>query len=169
MEGIQSRINNANRESLGFRVGQVKSGITQTTIPESIKKIVGNKIVNISIVPWMRSQTITVTAKGLKPSATMYPFFDRVEVGSYCTPNGGNLGDPLVTDINGNITLTFDIPQGTFLTGEKLFRLTDSNTDSLSDVTTATELIFRAQGLLKTTEEGIVSTRVPFLHRESVH
>ena len=169
IEGILERTSAATREAIAYRVGQVKSGITQTLIPESITKILGNRIVNVSIIPWMRSQTITINAYGMKPETTVYPFFDGTDVSSYCKPSGGSLGGAITTDANGAVeNLIFYVPSGVFRTGERLFRLIDSSTNTLSGATTASENLFRAQGLLRTDDDGLVSTRSSFLRREAV-
>ena len=66
--------------------GQNKTltGLKKGNVPEKILKTVGNKIVNISIIPKMREQTLTFLAKGLKPNKNVYAFFDDIKVTSFC-------------------------------------------------------------------------------------
>ena len=53
-----------------------RTGIKQTTVPESIRRTVGNKVVDVSIIPFVRAHTIFFTAKGLKPKQNVSAFFD---------------------------------------------------------------------------------------------
>ena len=61
------------------------SGIKSGNVPEKIIKVFGNKLVNISIVPKVRQQTIKFIAKGLKPSKNVYAFFNDVPVSTKIT------------------------------------------------------------------------------------
>ena len=78
----------------------------------------------------------------MKPNTRVYPYFDNVAITSYVTPTGGSLGGNLVTDSNGAVSGTFAIPDPTndsnprWRTGQRLFRLTSSSTNSSNDVET---------------------------------
>ena len=56
------------------------SGLKSGNVPEKIMKTIGNKVVNISIVPVVREQTITFVAKGLKPRKNVFAFFGDTQV-----------------------------------------------------------------------------------------
>lgn len=43
----------------------------------------GERVVDVTSTPWMRPQTITFAAKGLKPNTTVYPFFDDILISRY--------------------------------------------------------------------------------------
>ena len=62
--------------------GQTKTltGLKSGNVPEKITKIVGNKSVNISVVPKIREQTITFVAKGLKPNKNVYAYFGDTKI-----------------------------------------------------------------------------------------
>ena len=66
--------------------GQNKTltGLKKGNVPEKILKTIGNKIVNVSVLPKIRPQTITFLAKGLKPNRNVYAFFDDTKVTSFC-------------------------------------------------------------------------------------
>ena len=51
------------------------TGLSSGSVPEKIIKSIGNKTVNLSIVPKVREQSITFIAKGLKPSKNVYAYF----------------------------------------------------------------------------------------------
>ena len=107
-----------------------REGILSKNQPETIKKTVNNKIVNDTIIPYSREQTVIFKAEGLKPKALHYVYIDDVNVTSQSesavklttstqTPfeaNEGELvrihktgatdvfGTLVATDVNGNTT-----------------------------------------------------------------
>jgi hypothetical protein len=75
----------------------------------------------------------------------------------------------LTTTRAGDVAGVFNIPNGIFRVGEKLFRLIDSSTGDIPSSTTNGDASFFAQGLLQTTENTIVSTIAPTIQRTSVN
>ena len=57
-----------------------RTGIKSVNMPQSISKVIGNKVVSASVVPFVRAQTINFKAKGLKPNQNVFPFFDNTAV-----------------------------------------------------------------------------------------
>ena len=57
-----------------------RTGIKTANMPQSITKVIGNKVVDASVVPFVRSQTINFKARGLKPSENVFAFFDNTAV-----------------------------------------------------------------------------------------
>ena len=147
---------------------QTRTGIRTTIVPERVTKNLGDRIVDVSIVPFIRNKVVTINATAMKPNTQVYPFFDDVNVLQYCEYAGVS-GGPIVTDDSGKVTdLKFNIPAGVFKTGEREFRLTDSSTNNVKSATTSAETTYFAQGLLQTKQSTVVSTRVPTLRRQSV-
>ena len=62
---------------------KTRSGLKKGKVPEKILKTIGNKVVNISVLPKLREQTINFVAKGLKPNKNVYAFFDDTKVTSF--------------------------------------------------------------------------------------
>ncbi len=152
-----------------LRGRETRQGIQTRVVPERIERSLGNRIVDVSIVRFVRAQTLVINSEGMKPNTTVFPYFDNVEVTEFCRPNGGALGDPIVTDAAGEVpNLEFEIPAGRFRTGDRLFRLTDEPNNIVANAITSAESCWTAQGLLQTREEAIVSTRIPILRRQSV-
>ena len=60
------------------------------------------------------------------------------------------------------------LPDTTYRTGERLVRLTDSSTDTLSTTTTVAEKLFRVQGMLQSREGAQSSTRTIESKREDI-
>ena len=155
-------------------VSQTRTGVRQRLVPQVVRNSIGDRVVNVAFVPFIRSRTITFSATRMKPNTRVYPFFDNINITSYVTPNGGSLGGNLITDASGAVSGTFAIPSPTvdsnprWRTGERVFRLTSSSTDSrTTDVETSAEADYIARGILETVQETIISTREPRLVRES--
>ena len=120
-----------------------------------IEKSVGNRFVDINVVPYIRSKTIYFEAKGLKPNTTLYGFFDDVA-----------MNNQYMTDEHGTVDGVFTIPKGKFRTGEKIFRLIDDSNNDINKAETICEMVYLAAGLLSNTDERIVGTRPPIHKKE---
>ena len=148
------------------QVSQTRTGIRSVAIPETVRTSIGDRIVSVAFVPFIRSRTLTFSATRLKPNTRVYPFFDGIDVSSYVTPTGGSLGGNLVSDTNGAVSGTFAIPDPKvdsnprWRTGQRQFRLTSSSTNSLTGtIETAGNAEYIARGLLETVRETIISSR----------
>ena len=112
------------------RVGQVRSGIRTSLVPNEVRKSIGNRVIGTSFVPLIRPQTIRFTATGMKPNTRVYAFFDGIDVNEFVTPGSikelslrlpsesygvwieptSNAGAALTTDSKGEIAGLFNIP-----------------------------------------------------------
>ena len=136
-------------------------------MPQTVRQSLGNRVISVAFVPFIRSRTISFEGYGLRPNTRVYPFFDNIDVSTYVTPTGGSLGGNVVTDANGFVSGTFAIPDPNttsnprWRTGKRVFRLTSSSTNSAdrTAVATSAEGDYDAKGLLETTQEAIISTR----------
>lgn len=158
--------------------GQERSGTRLVLNPTAENYNLGNRVIDTSVIPYMRSIYIKVSGHGLKPGANLYAFFDGINVSDYCTPttalfvDSGSVGDQLVANSSGDVYFTFRIPNSTalrFTVGTKTLRLCDSPTNSASDTLTACEARFTSSGLAQTQQNTILSTQVPNLSTESVY
>ncbi len=158
------------------QVSQTRTGIRAVAVPETVRTSIGDRVVSVAFVPFIRSRTLTFVATRLKPNTRVYPFFDNIDITSYVTPNGGALGGNLVSDANGKVQGTFAIPDPKtssnprWRTGQRLFRLTSSSTNSLTNanVETAANVEYVARGLLETVRETIISSREARVEMRSV-
>ena len=151
---------------------QVRTGNRLIVTPQTITNNYGTRVIDVSLIPFIRSRTLQFTGYGLKPSTKLYAFFDGEDVTSYITPanssfaNTATEGGSLVSDSSGNVYGFFRIPSDDvlkFRVGSKPFRLTDSitNSSTIGNVTTSAEATYTSQGLSQTTQDTIVSTRQP--------
>ena len=107
-----------------------------------------------------RQKNINFVAEGMKPLTRVYPFFDKVNVGSFVTPNANgystaSLGGAIIADGNGEVSGVFTIPDPNvagnpkFKTGERLFRLTSSSSNIISpEPETFAQSLFSSTGIL---------------------
>ena len=145
---------------------QTRTGIrNEITGVDTVRNSIGDRVVDVSVIPFIRARNIRVDVTGMKPNTRVYARFDGEEVNAHCTPNGGVLGGSIFTDDSGSITnLTFSIPNTDtlrFRTGERQFLLTDNQAGDLITAGTYAEVVYQAQGLLQTRENVVLSTRVP--------
>ena len=76
----------ANRSTSEMNDSKARVGISANTPPESVLKSIGNKVVDTTIVPYVRGQTIQFAATGLQPLANVYVFFSESDVSAYVRP-----------------------------------------------------------------------------------
>lgn len=151
---------------------QIRTGTRLIVTPETVNRNIGNRIVDLSIIPYMRAATIAVKGDGMRPNVRVYPFFDEIDVSQYFTVNGVT-GAAITTDSAGrvgyDVPIVFNLPSGTFRTGERLLRLLDDPNNAISNCTTSAEKIYRAQGLIRTEESTVISSRNLNIRREAVN
>jgi hypothetical protein len=146
---------------------QTRGGIRTTVIPRTVTHSLGDRVVSVNFVPFIRSRDVTFEGYGLRPNTRVFPFFDNVAIASYATPDGGSLGGNLNTNANGYIKGVFAIPNPNvdsnprWRTGKRVFRLTSSSTNSMdrTAIATSAEGDYDAKGLLNTMQGVNISTR----------
>ena len=79
------RTNNAGtlRTTTTTTEGQTRSGILTSVTPETITESLGDRIVDVSVIPYMRSRGVLFTSTDFKPDTVLYPFFDNISVEEY--------------------------------------------------------------------------------------
>lgn len=138
---------------------QRRQGKTIRVIPGQTVQSIGDRIVDTSLIPWMRSRTINWSVDGLKPNVSLIATFDSVDVTALCTG--------LTTDAAGSASGTFVIPNTDslkFRTGSKIFRIAD---DAVSPTTSA-EASFAAIGTLQSKQNTIVSVTSPRIVQQNI-
>jgi hypothetical protein len=74
---------NFNRTTTTTSTGQTRSGVLSQVVPETITQSIGDRVVDVSVIPYMRSRSILFTATDFKPDTVLYPFFDNTNVEKY--------------------------------------------------------------------------------------
>ena len=67
---------------------QARSGIRTSVAPDTIQTSLGEKVVDIRMVPFIRARRVRFQAVALKPNTRVWPFFDGVNVSAFCKPRG---------------------------------------------------------------------------------
>ena len=175
---------------------QSRNGVRTSIVPDTITTDMGDKVVEINFVPFIRSRKIYFKATRLKPNTKMYAFFDGINMASYVRDESGTSNDgfvkysdrtdvenyldapshpgvatDLITDDTGTLVGSFVIPNTStlkFKTGPRIFRLTNSS-DNKKNPDTSAETQYFAQGTMNTIEHSVVSTRVPQINRTQVN
>lgn len=139
----------------------IRQGYSEQVVGAGYKtESLGDRIVSITPAYYIRSRDVIIDGKGFLPNAQLYAFFDDEPVGEYCQQAGGVLGGPLRADQTGSINLTFTIPAGKFLTGERIFKLTTSPSNELSPSPASDgESKYQAVGWIDNVQETELSIR----------
>jgi hypothetical protein len=148
---------------------QTRTGVS-TSVVEDFVESRNDRLVSVSIIPFIRAKTIEIDATNLKPDTWHYVYFDDVPVGSYVRPfssayaqdgSSTTLGKGVKTDGNGRLRAYFELPNSNtqrFPTGQRELKLTSSKYNERSPSSAGTG-IYQAQGLLQSNQTEIVSTR----------
>lgn len=73
-------------ETYATAVGQSRTGVNTKVELKTDYQQVDDRTVSTTVIPYIRSRNILVQAHKLKPSTRFYPYFDGVDISSYCTP-----------------------------------------------------------------------------------
>lgn len=142
-------------------VGQTRTGAKLSVVTETSSQTLGDRVVSIATIPYMRSITIAFEAKNLKPNTRVYPFFDGINVSAYTKPQGSTFGSQLVTNVSGEISGEFVVPNTDtlrFRTGKRVFRLADDDSNDSNFISTFADETFESTGTLQTVQNTIIST-----------
>ncbi len=108
--------------TVGVQLDQQRKGKQHTVSEQIDTESLGDRIVSRNVIQFMRARNIEFTATRLKPFTQMYPFFDNVDVASFCTPK----------------LIEIEMVSGTFEIGEDITGTMPSDEDTdTEDVSTA--------------------------------
>lgn len=182
--GSERVVNNLATWSNSWFGRPVGNRVQVVTGSRVIRELVGERVVEIEIIPFMRSIKVGFRANGLRPFTRYFPFFDGVNVSEWVrqeaiferfaenTNDFGNIftnaiehpdnNTSLLTDQNGSIAGSFVIPSTNtlrFRTGSKIFKLLDISVDDEENATSNARATFTSSGTLETLQRTISSTR----------
>ena len=141
---------------------------------------IGNIVTDVSMQPYIANRIVSFYAYNMRPNQNLHVFFDNILVDQYCAPGivpqsitdssdyhsiqkNGNWGDPIVSDQFGQVAGQFNIPGGTFKTGDRILELADVTdlTQGLDALTTKSTATFTASNLSVTKENVTLTTINP--------
>jgi hypothetical protein len=82
-------VNNARQvtvASFATQIGQSRTGVKTSIVAKIDRQVVADRVLSTAAIPYIRSRNVLVQVKGLKPNTRFYPFFDDVNVSTFCTP-----------------------------------------------------------------------------------
>jgi len=160
------------------------TNVNKVVSEETVTELVGERVINVAVIPFMRSRKIFFKAQGLRPNSKVFAFFDGRSVASWVRSESfqyysddpvdyGNLynratGHPsgsttLQTDGNGEVTGSFFIPNTSsirFRTGKRLFKILDISVDRENEALAVARAIYMSTGYLDTVQKEYMSTRI---------
>ena len=74
---------NAIRTTTTTTSSQTRSGILSKAVPQTITQSIGDRVVDVSVIPYMRAKSVLFTATDFKPDTILYPFFDGTSIEQY--------------------------------------------------------------------------------------
>lgn len=137
---IWSTTNTATTTITTTQTNQSRSGIRTDVVPDTVTTDLGQRVVEVNFVPFIRSRIVSFKAERLKPNTQVFAFFDGKDVTAYATATeefftydefsstnpaytsshtfNGRTGWPteimaktdLITDANGTVTGFFIVP-----------------------------------------------------------
>ena len=149
-----------------------------------VSSVVGDRVLSVSIIPFMRSIKVYFRAQGLRRKTRHYPYFGNTDISNFTrqenfarwatrTDDAGNVytsntshpdgTSALTTDSTGILTGSFIVPSTDalrFNTGQQIFKLLDVTGGEDSDALSSANAIFTSTGTLETRQQIIQSTRV---------
>ena len=67
---------------------QARTGIRTSVAPDTIQTALGERVVDVRMVPFIRSRRVRFKCEGMKPNTKVWAFFDGVPVSDFCKPRG---------------------------------------------------------------------------------
>jgi hypothetical protein len=70
----------AERTTTTTTTAQTRSGILSRAVPQTITQSLGDRVIDVSVIPYMRAKTVLFTATDFKPDTILHTFFDNAPV-----------------------------------------------------------------------------------------
>jgi hypothetical protein len=87
--------NVVNRSTTEITQKSSRSGVTSKFSTEVVTESIGNKVKDVSVIPYIRSRGVLFVGKMFAPNTNIYAFFDETAVTNYCNrPNIVKVFDP---------------------------------------------------------------------------
>ncbi len=151
---------------------------------EVVREQVGDRVVNVALIPFMRSRKIFFKAEGIAPNVRMWAYFDGTRVDNWVRSEsfqrmavqpddyGSKYNNAtqhpeapsaLFSNAQGEVEGSFFIPNSPaqrFRTGQRTFKLMDISANNDDDAISIASAQFTSTGILETRQRDILSTRV---------
>ena len=163
--------------------------VTRVVSEQTIRELVGDRVLDVAMIPFMRSRKVFFKAEGLRPSTRHYAYFDGTDVNDWVDgtatfdrhagrtqpdvgnrfnratthPDTSSASDRVLTsDASGKIEGSFFIPNTSairFRTGNRKFEVMDVTGGDINAALSNADTLYSAKGVLESVERSIRSTR----------
>lgn len=151
---------------------------------EIVREQIGDRVVNVALIPFMRSRKVWFKAEGIAPNVRMWAYFDGQRVDNWVRSEsfqrmatqpddyGSRYNNAtqhpetpsaLYSNAQGEVEGSFFIPNSNakrFRTGQREFKLMDISANNDDDAISIATAQFTSTGILETRQRDILSTRV---------
>ena len=149
-----------------------------------IEEVIGTKVLQVALLPFIRSRIISIRAEGLRPNTNVFLFFDGKNMANFVreaaferysssTKDYGNTlknktahkdgAGLLTTDITGAVDISFMIPNNStfrFRSGTHEIKVMDVDRNNEKLAGSVARSTYTAQGVLNTVHQDVKSTRM---------
>lgn len=152
---------------------------TQEQLRTSTEQVsLGERVVDVSLIPYMREKLIRIAITGMKTNARIYPFFDGIDVSEYCywyptldaldaaaasgvlnPANSFASSEIRKTTAQGNAFILFSLPASVFRTGDRKFTISDNPNNDFTRASTYATGTYSASGLSQIRESTVATVR----------
>jgi len=160
------------------------TSVNKVVSDEIVRTEIGDRVIDVALLPFIRSRKVFFRAEGLRPNSRHFAFFDGVSVANFVRsetftryaststdfgskhklatahPEGSST---LQSNANGIIEGSFFIPSSPtirFRTGTREFKLYDISIDNDEGAKSVARALYAATGYLDTRQKEFISTRV---------
>ena len=177
---VGDKTNTITKTSRNFESKTVNKVISE----EVVEEVIGSRVLQVALLPFIRSRVVSIKANGLRPNATVFLFFDGKNMADFVreapferysetTEDFGNRlknqtahrdgSSALETDQAGKVEISFQIPNNDtfrFRAGVHEIKLMDVNINDEKVSGTIARANYTAQGFLDTVHQDVLSTRI---------
>jgi len=164
--------------------GSAMSGWTFVGTDVTTRSLVSDDVLQVEVLPWMRSKKVQFKTIGLRPNTKYFPYFNNVDVTNWCReettferfsstdtdygnkyskstahPDGSTT---LISSATGELIGSFFIPSTSsirFRTGQGEFKMLDVSGNNDAGAVTSTRALYTSTGTLETRQKTYKSTR----------
>ena len=74
--GVPRRVLQTQEITTVQQVNQTRTGVRSVLVPQVVRRSLGDRVLNVAFIPFIRSRTVNFTGTRFKPNTRLYPFFD---------------------------------------------------------------------------------------------
>lgn len=149
------------------------------------RQVIGSRVIDVQLIPFMRSRKVFFRARGMRPRTRYFPYFGRTAIDDFArnetsferfatrTDDNSNLffnstahpdgSTNLTSDSSGEVVGSFIVPNtatNKFRAGAQEFKLLDISGGIDNDALSLARTNYNAQGIIETVQDTVRVTRI---------